>query len=225
MKGIIERFRIFSSYESVHGIERLFVGAILLLRALSLSYWMRLLLPWPRTSRHRVRDNVVDVYCVFQLALVVDMLAYWPLGKFPIAVGAYILFEVFLVNLNIIFVGKFPQIQAPPASIERTIILLFINVLEVVGVFAIFYTNAGLNPTDAIFSSTLVLGTVGYPELKGSARLIIALQIFLDLTLGLLLLSTVAAHMGFFRRPDLYKHSEPIRSETPLSPEVHPPEN
>jgi hypothetical protein len=213
MKGTLERFRLFRRQEAVHGIERLFIGTILLLRILSLSSWLRLCFPQPRTKRQRVRDNAIDAYCVLQVLTVGTILGLHTTGVLSVVIAGYILFEIFLVNLNIVFVGKFPELQAPPASIERTIILLFMNLVEVVGIFAVFYAYAGLSRIDAIFNSALVLGTVGYPPLHGPAKLVIILQVFLDLILGLLLLSTLAAHMGFFRRPDLYKHSQPMPDE------------
>ena len=209
MKAVLDDFRTFRRSETVGGIERFFVASILLLRGLSISYWMRAYLPSASSERRRIRDNIIDIYCVVQVVTVSAVLVFYPRGIIPIVIGAYILFEMFLVNLNIIFAGKFPTIQAPPASIERTVILLFINLIEVMVIFAIFYANAGLSRIDAIFKSTLVLGTAGYPEFQGITRLIVALQIFLDLALVLLLLGTLAAHMAFFRRPDLHNHSKP----------------
>src|SRR5947208_2692896 len=98
---------------------------------------MRACLPSPSSGRRRIRDNAIDIYCVVQVVAVSAILVLYPWGIIPIAIGAYILFELFLVNLNIIFVGKFPKIQAPPASIERTVILLFINLIEVTVIFSI----------------------------------------------------------------------------------------
>ena len=199
---MLKDFASFRAKPNVYGIERLFVSAILLLRLASSSYWFRSYLPSARGDRRWVRDNAIDLYCVVQVLALVVLLVVWARHLFAVWIGAYILFDLFLVLANVIFVGKFPDLQARPASIERTIILLLLNVLVVVFAFAIFYRyTLRLGISSAVFHATLVLGTVGYATgLQGSAQLLIACQIGFDLILTVLLLSSFVGQLGLFRR-------------------------
>lgn len=196
----------------ITGVERLFVFSILFLRVFSLSYWIRTFLPDTQGSKRRIRDTFIEGYCLAQAGLLVILLLA-PSHAASLFVTSYVLFELFLVLANTIFVGKFPTMQAPPASIERSILLLLLNIVEVVMIFAIFYRSAlGLEILEALVQSSLVLGTVGYPEhLGGKARLLVPFQIFLDLTLSLLLLSSFVGQLGLFRSrtlTDLPKESD-----------------
>ena len=87
-----------------------------------------------------------------------------PSSGITVAAATYILFEIILALANIIFVGKFEELQAPPASIERSIILLLFNLVEVVLIFAVFYKSAlGLSPGNALFQASLVSGQLVIP--------------------------------------------------------------
>jgi hypothetical protein len=162
-------------------------------------------LPSARGNRRRIRDNFIDGYCIAQTLTLLGLLSVSPDTLWPVFVAAYVLFELGLVLLNIFFVGKFSELQAQPASIERSILLLLLNLVDVVLIFSVFYRHAlGLDATTAVFQSTLVLGTVGYPDkLQFKARLVVSLQIMVDLVLSLLLLSSFVGQLGLFsnRKP------------------------
>lgn len=186
---------------SVHGLELIFDTILLALRYLSISYWLRTFLPAPEDPRHTVRDNAIDAYCVLQLLALLVLLAN-PFGAILNSVIAgYILFEIYLNLLNIVFIGKFRDINAPPASVERGILLLSLNVLEVVLVFGVAYRDwLGLSTVDGIFKAVLVLGTIGYPEAPGNFVLLVALQVFLDLLLLVLIVSSFVGQISLFAR-------------------------
>jgi hypothetical protein len=200
MIPVLDDFRNFQTVTGIHGIERLFVSTLLLFRMLSVSYWLRSWLPSPRGERRRLRNNTIDAYCLIQAIVLIALLV--NPGKLGVSIAVYILFEVFLTLANIIFVGKFKDLQAPPASIERTIILLFLNVIHTVLAFSLFYRYAlGVSVPSAIFYASLVLGTVGYPsDLQGTAQLIVSCQIILDLILIIVMLSSFVSQIGLFRR-------------------------
>ncbi|MEX0804113.1 MAG: hypothetical protein WD688_12475 [Candidatus Binatia bacterium] len=184
----------------VHGLELFFDSLLLVLRFLSISYWIKTLLPDPTDSRRR--DNAIDVYCVAQLIILLVIL---PFGFGPIAdsiITGYILSDIYLNLFNIIFIGKIRSINAPPVSIERSILLLFINVLDVVLAFSIFYHHAlGLSPMTAFFKAVLVLGTIGYPEnATGFWVLLVSLQVFLDFVLIALVFGSFVGQVGLFQR-------------------------
>ena len=200
-EAVFENVRILWRDPRAKGLERLFDTGLLLLRLLSISYHLKRFLKGPR---QHLRSGVIDSYCVFELVVLVVLLAadYGPTAERVIS--AYVLFEIYLNLFNIIFIGKFPAINAPPASIERSILLLFLNVLQVALAFAVFYEHAfRLAAVDAFFNAVLVLGTIGYPtEATGWCGLLVSLQIFMDLVLLVLLLSSFAGQVGLFRRDD-----------------------
>lgn len=186
----------------VHGLELLVATVLLALRYLSISYWLRRVLPEPGHSRRPFRDNVVDAYSVLQLIALLVLLAN-PFGRIVnAAVAAYIVFEIYLVMLNIIFIGKFRDINSPPASVERSILLLGLNVAQVVLAFGIAYRDwLGYSTIDGIFRAVLVLGTIGYPDnASGNFVLLVALQILLDLILLVLLISSFVSQIALFGR-------------------------
>lgn len=202
----------------VKGLERLFDTLLLLLRLVSLSYRVKAFLPEPDSPRRAVRSSVIDGYCVLQLIVLVILVSarFGPVMETIIA--GYILFDIYLNLLNIIFIGKIREINAPPASIERSILLFFMNVLQVVLAFAVFYQHwLGLSVMDAFFNAVLVLGTIGYPPgATGWLCLLVSLQVLLDLVLLLLILSGFVGQVTLFRR-----NAEPARtreSNDPLQP-------
>jgi|SRR6266446_6931272 len=210
--NVFDDFRTFCSGKTakkVHGIEWFFVAALLFSRLFSVAYWFRKhKLPSAHGADRTRRDNFIDCYCLLQtFVLIAASLSFASnsifLSLISTVLAAYILFEILLTLLNIVFVGKFPELQAPPASIERSIILLFLNLVQIVMIFGIFYAYFLRLPIGrALLEATLVLGTIGYPKCSGSAQLIIGIQIFSDLIIILLLVSVFASQVGLFRRHD-----------------------
>jgi len=198
-EAVLVNVRILWNDPRARGLERLFGTALLLLRFLSLSYLLKRFLDGPRRA---MRSSVIDGYCVLELGVLVLLLVVERGPVFEGVVAGYILFEIYLNLFNIIFIGKFPAINAPPASIERSILLLFLNVLQVVVAFAVFYQHAfRLSAVDALFNAVLVLGTIGYPAATtGWCGLLVSLQVLLDLVLLVLLLSRFVGQATLFRR-------------------------
>lgn len=198
-EAVFENIGILWRDPRAKGLERLLDTALLLLRFLSISYYLKRFLSGPR---RRWRSSVIDLYCVVELAVLVVLLAGDWGPRTEQVLTAYILFEIYLNLFNIIFIGKFPAINAPPASIERSILLLFLNVLQVGLAFAVFYAHAfRLTPVNAFFRAVLVLGTIGYPpEASGWSGILVSLQVFMDLVLLVLLLSAFVSQVGLFRR-------------------------
>jgi hypothetical protein len=210
--SVLHDFRTFCSgktAEKVHGIEWVFVAALLFFRVFSVSYWLRKhKLPSAHGADRTRRDNFIDGCCLVQTFVLMAASLSFALNSIFLRsvstfLAGYTLLEIILTLLNIVFVGKFPELQAPPASIERSIILLFLNLVQIVLIFGIFYAYfLSLPICRALFEATLVLGTVGYPTSRGPAQFIIVIQIFSDLMIILLLLSVFASRIGLFRRKD-----------------------
>ncbi len=209
-EAVFENVRILWRDPQARGLERLFDTALLLLRLLSISYHLKRFLDGPRRPW---RSCVIDSYCVAELLVLLVLLVGDHGARVEQAIAAYVLFEIYLNLFNIIFIGKYPAINAPPASIERSILLLFLNVLQVVVAFAVFYEHAfTLAPVDAFFNAVLVLGTIGYPPAAGGwCGLLVSLQVFMDLVLLVLLFSAFVGQVGLFRRARGSTSNEPLQ--------------
>ncbi len=115
-EAIGDNVRILWSDPRVKGLERFFDTLLLLLRFLSLSYLLKRFFDGPRQT---MRSSVIDAYCVLELAVLVILLVVNLGSVLESVVAAYILFEIYLNLFNIIFIGKFPAVNSPPASINR----------------------------------------------------------------------------------------------------------
>lgn len=200
---------LWSKESEVHGLLRVFDSTLVALRFVSVSYVLKdVVLPtlwaWRATSSGRqadakkmrlCRDALIDFYCICQLPLLLFSEHFFSLSVSGI-LAIYIVFEIYLNLLSIFFVprrktigptkpGEKPSaINEPSTSIERNILLVFVNVIELVVAFAIFYKY--LTPTlhfrDALFDAVLVFGTVGYSD-HAEHRVLVAVQILLNFVL------------------------------------------
>ena len=165
-----------------------------------------------RNPQRRVwRDNLIDSYCVLQffillLLLIGDHHALTVCGYRVFInsfVAAYIVFEIYLNLFSIFFLPRQRDlgpataddepaaVNEPSTRIERSVLLLLINVLQVALAFAVFYRDFSpkLSPAKAFFNAILVLGTVGYSD--EVPMLLVALQVFLDLLLLSMILGSL----------------------------------
>jgi hypothetical protein len=217
--------------DQIHGIELVFDTVVIALRHISLSYWskdcwLNKYLNWRRISddrRRRIwRDNLIDTYCLLQLFALWAVLflflspapGWW--GKFVLCfLAGYILFEMYLNLFSIFFLPRQKEIgtpklsdspsaiNEPSTSVERSILLLFVNVLQIVLAFAIFYkiSKPCLTPSDAFSAAVFVFGTVGTPN--GALPLLVALQIFLDFLLVASILASFVGQAGPFAKKQM----------------------
>lgn len=207
--------------DQIHGIELVFDIGVLALRYLSISYWSKdVWLNWyldeRRISdgrRRRIwRDSLIDAYCLFQLFTLWGLLFFcnWPTVAWVVAI--YILFEMYLNLFSIFFLprqkdigpakpGDSPAaVNEPSTSVERSILLLFVNVLQIVLAFGILYEKStpGLTSFTAFSSAVFVFGTVSTPN--GAPALLVALQVFLDFLLVASILASFVGQAGPFAK-------------------------
>jgi hypothetical protein len=183
----------------VYGLEYLFDFFLLVLRYLSVSYWMRF--PFERQGSVRWRNNAVDAWCCVELVVLLVLLARSNNCILNTGVCIYVLFEIYLSLFNIVFVGKFRDINYPSPSIERVILLMFLNVLHVVCVFAVLYRTwsaTTMSWQHALSQAVRVLGTV---EAPAQPALWVDLQILFDLLLLVIFLASFVGQVGVFRAP------------------------
>jgi hypothetical protein len=181
----------------VEGLEFYFDSLLLRLRLYSPSYLLNYSRPKSKL--------LVDLICLVQF-LVLLVVVFLSATSLTFAIAVFILYEIYLCLLNIVFIGKIREINAPPASIERSILLSLLNVLEVILAFGIFYKYwLELNTSDALYGAILVLGTIGTPLdfdlMPWKGRLLVGAQVFMNLFLIVLILGSFIGQVGLFRDP------------------------
>lgn len=192
--------------QEVYGLEYAIDRLLVFCRCFSLSYQIRD--PFEHPLRIKERTWVIDFYCCAQLAVLLGLLVLSNLRCLNTVLSCYILFEIYLSLFNIVFIGKFSAINYKPTSIERVVLLMFVNVLQVVVAFAVLYrvwSTSALSPFDAFSQAVRVLGTI---EAPAQPRVVVDLQILLDLLLLVIFLASFAGQVGLFRRQE--DHSKQI---------------
>ena len=137
--------------------------------------------------------SVVDAYVFVTTILSVAIL--WWSNYAPLAsalVATYFLAGTIVNVLNVVFLTK---IFGRPVSTERTLLLFFLNVAQVLLTFAIWYRfMLGKQAGEAFFNAMLVFGTLGYPKEKG-ADVFVGLQIATDFFLLAVYLAFIVSNM------------------------------
>jgi hypothetical protein len=201
-----ERIGRLVASSDISGLEKVVVVCVHFLHVCTGSGWLKFCLDpttqSPTLEQMRPRDRAIELYVLFECLVLAGIL--WLPDKihwYEVAVAAFILFEILLNLSSIIFVGKLKDVYPPTHSIERSVLLFGVNVLQVIMIFAIFYRAAfGLPPSEAAVNSALVFGTVGYPSPGGY---VVAVQVIVDFVLLAIFLGTFVGNLGALRRlPD-----------------------
>ena len=86
------------------------------------------------------------------------------------------------------------KLLGPPASDERSLLLFFLNVIQVVLSFAIFYRcKLSISVGKALFKTLLVFGTIGSVD---GAETIVGFQIATDFLLLAVFLAFFVGNLG-----------------------------
>jgi hypothetical protein len=200
---------IYASRE-IGGLEKVVVFLIHILHILTLSGWIKIALDppidRPTASERRTRNKAIELYVILEFLVLATIL--WFSGdvqQYQCWVAAFILFEILLNLASIVFVGKLPNIYPATSSIERSLILFGINILQVIMTFAIFYrAQFGILPEKAVLISMLVFGTLGSPSIGDdfSGAHIVEAQVVVDFAMIAIFLSAYVGRLGAFRRLD-----------------------
>jgi hypothetical protein len=186
------------------GLERYSAFALNALYILSLLYWITIKVR--AENNQSCSERVVEFYVVAKLIIFI-VLINLPPPCFSVSVGIaiYLLAELYVAFLNIVFLTKLLPSSAPsasttPPSLERLLILVLLNAAEVTIAFALFYrVTCGLKPLQAIAYSVQVFGTVGTPVKDNENGLyVVAFQIAADfILLGIFLTILIGQLKGF----------------------------
>jgi hypothetical protein len=149
------------------------------------------------------RNRYIEAYVIIQFfALIVLLAIPQRVGVGSCLLASYFLYEMLLNLFSIVFVGKLEGIYPKTPSIERSLLLFGINVLQVIVIYAIYYRGSfNFDPLVAVVHSALVFGTIGHPlgkELDGG--IIVVTQIIVDFVLLAVFLSAFVGNLRAFRR-------------------------
>ncbi len=188
-RSILAKLR---STSEVSGIEKNFDLIIYLLTIFVPSVWAQICF-----GGRYAGISFIERYVVGVVTLILICFLVWP-GYVPAVLAGFLLATNIIILLNVLFLTKLSFI-GPPASDERSLLLFFLNVIQAVLTFGIFYRcKLAISASKAFFQTLLVFGTIGYPS---GAETIVGVQIAVDF---LLLAVFLAFFVGNLRsgRPD-----------------------
>lgn len=201
-----KKLSILCRSEKIGGIEWLVVVIVHFLHITTLAGWIKFYFDPisndPTAEELRRRNKAIDIYVVFEFCVLQCLLWLPDRSNVIYALAALYFLCGILINLfSIVFVGKL-DVYPPTPSIERSLLLFGINVIQVITIFAIFYrTQFCQSPLIAIINSTLVFGTLGHPLGNNFiGGYIVATQIIVDFVLLAVFLSAFVGSLNAFKR-------------------------
>jgi hypothetical protein len=183
------------STSEVRGIEWIFDLTIYFLTIFAPSVWIQIYF-----GKRRAGTSFIDGY-VIVITIILVCLLVWPdhVPRFIAILAGYLLATNVIILLNVLFLTKLSFI-GPVTSDERSLLLFFLNVFQVVLTFAIFYRcKLSISASKAIFQTLSVFGTIGSPQ-QGADR-IVGVQIAVDFLLLAVFLAFFVGNLGR-GRPD-----------------------
>ena len=175
------------STSEVSGNEKIFDFTIYFLTIFVPSVWIQIFL-----GKRRAGTSFIDGY-VIVITIILVCLLVWPdhVPRFIAILAAYLLATNIIILLNVLFLKK---LLGPPASDERSLLLFFLNVIQVVLTFAIFYRcKLSISVGKALFKTLLVFGTIGSVD---GAETIVGFQIATDFLLLAVFLAFFVGNLG-----------------------------
>lgn len=117
---------------------------------------------------YEYRDLALDFYVLLKVTFPLLILIYhWQEYSFVIWIMVYVLLETVLYIPTLIFAS---DMFSKPRSYKRSMLLLFLNYIEIILAFAVLYScgnflNKPINHWfDAIYFSTMTSSTIGYGD-------------------------------------------------------------
>ena len=117
---------------------------------------------------YEYRDLALDFYILLKVTFPLLILIYnWQEYSFVIWIMVYVLLETVLYIPTLIFAS---DMFSKPRSYKRSILLLFLNYIEIIFAFAVLYScgnflNKPINHWfDAVYYSTMTSSTIGYGD-------------------------------------------------------------
>ena len=183
---------------SLSHLEKVVMIVLVFSRSFSLSHLAGAL------SGYTARSHFSEGYVVAWFLTLSSLLALWPGATFAAGLGAYRVIDSFTYRLCVLFVDRY-QAGWGLRSVNRAIILAFINYLELMIGFAIIYVWSGSiasgdpphahvlsGSIEALYFSCVTVATIGYGDFTPRNSLGQGLVIA-EVLMGILLLGLVLA--------------------------------
>lgn len=117
---------------------------------------------------YEYRDLALDFYVLFKVIFPILILSnHWQSNYYLVLFMVYLLLETVLYIPTLIFAS---DLFSKPRSYKRSMLLLFLNYVEIIFAFAVLYSCGNylnkpfINSFDAIYFSIITLSTIGYGE-------------------------------------------------------------
>jgi hypothetical protein len=194
----------------IEGLEKAVVFLIHLFHLMTVSGWIKIVLDStaerPTRADRYIRNRAIELFILLEV-IVICVIIFIPqhVESYQVLIATFILFEILLNLSSVIFVGKLHNVYPPTASIERSLILFAVNILQVILIFGIFYrASLGLSFEQAVFASITVFGTLGHPSLRVdfTGAGIVEFQVVVDFALIAIFLAAYVGKLGAYRRMD-----------------------
>lgn len=154
------------------------------------------------------QDIVTDVYVLFKVAYPACVL-YAGAQNHPVAfsLAVVLIAETMLYIPLLIFAS---DVYHKPRTYRRSLLLLFVNYVELIIGFAVLYSLSGtmnrpfMSVTEAVYFSAVTASTIGYGDLypvTDYGRIVVTMQSMAFLVFGVLFLSFYTnriEHVGYF---------------------------
>jgi hypothetical protein len=187
-----------------HGIERIIMVMVLLLKLCFPSFWIR---HYADMHSHRLRNTMIEQYVVIKTAIILLVLwCGWWSQWWWVAITLYLVWDLVVYLLGLIVLSNLHHSQP---NLRRNLILLWINMIEIIASFAIFYLGTGslhtswnhqlvTNGLQAFYFSIATFATVGYGDmvvLGNRWYMLSILQVLTSLLFISLVFSSVASKL------------------------------
>ncbi len=157
---------------------------------------------------YEYRDLALDLYVLLKVTFPLLILIYqWQSYHFVIGIMVYVLLETILYIPTLIFAS---DMFSKPRSYKRSMLLLFLNYLEIVFAFGVLYSCGNYlnkpfgNWFDSIYFSTITSSSIGYGDyypVTTIGKILVSIQALLFLFFVVLFLnffSTKIKAKGYF---------------------------
>ncbi len=157
---------------------------------------------------YEYRDLALDFYVLLKVAFpLVILMNHWQSNQYVIWIMIYVLLETVLYIPTLIFAS---DIISKPRSYKRSMLLLFLNYIEIIFSFAVLYSCGDYlnkpfdNWFDAVYFSTINAASIGYGDyvpITTIGKVLATAQAFLFLLFVVLFLNFFTAKIkvkGYF---------------------------
>jgi hypothetical protein len=157
---------------------------------------------------HEYQDLALDIYILLKIAFpLLILINHWENQNWLIILLLYVLLETILYIPTLIFAS---DTFSRPRSYKRSMMLLFMNYIEIVLAFAVLYTAGDYmnkpfhNWVDPIYFSTITSSSIGFGDfypITTTGKILVSIQAFCSIFFIVLFLnffSTKIKHKGYF---------------------------